>query len=131
MDRRGFIKTTLVAGAAALAAEPASAKPAQVQNPEDFVGVLVDTTRCIGCRACEVACGETHDLLTPDPVNDGALAQEVERLRIEVGDLQTELERVTERLDFTEKLLQAPRSGPTDGSDPAAGDTEPDSGPTA
>ena len=44
----------------------------------------------------------------------GALSDEVERLRLEVGDLQTELERVTERLDFTEKLLQAPPDGTTD-----------------
>jgi formate dehydrogenase iron-sulfur subunit len=45
----------------------------EVRKPEEFVGILVDTTRCIGCRACEVACGEEHDLLVPDVVNDGAL----------------------------------------------------------
>ena len=71
MDRRGFIKTTLVAGTAALAGDQLCAQ--EVRKPEEFVGILVDTTRCIGCRACEVACGEEHDLLVPDVVNDGAL----------------------------------------------------------
>jgi Fe-S-cluster-containing dehydrogenase component len=71
MDRRGFLKTTLVAGTAAFAGDDLRAL--DLRHPEEFVGVLVDTTRCIGCRACEVACGETHDLFVPDPVNDGAL----------------------------------------------------------
>jgi Fe-S-cluster-containing dehydrogenase component len=30
--------------------------------PEDRMGVLVDTTVCIGCRSCEYACKKTHNL---------------------------------------------------------------------
>ena len=71
MDRRGFIKTTLVAGTAALAGNDLCAQ--ETRDPKEFVGILVDTTRCIGCRACEVACGEEHDMLVPDVLNDGAL----------------------------------------------------------
>jgi len=73
MDRRDFLKTTLVAGTAALAGNPAQAL--EVRQPDEFVGILVDTTRCIGCRACEVACGQTHDLHVPDPLSDNALEQ--------------------------------------------------------
>jgi formate dehydrogenase beta subunit len=73
MDRRGFLKTTLVAGTAALAGGELCAQ--ETRDPEEFVGILVDTTRCIGCRACEVACGEEHDLLVPDVLNDGALEE--------------------------------------------------------
>jgi len=73
MDRRGFLKTTLVAGTAALAGGELCAQ--ELRDPEEFVGILVDTTRCIGCRACEVACGEEHDLLVPDVLNDGALEE--------------------------------------------------------
>ena len=73
MDRRGFLKTTLVAGSAAMAGNDLCAQ--EIRDPEEFVGILVDTTRCIGCRACEVACGETHDLLVPDVLNDGALEE--------------------------------------------------------
>ena len=71
MDRRGFIKTSLVVGGTALAGKKGHAQ--EQAEPEEFVGILVDTTRCIGCRACEVACGEEHDLLVPDVLNDGAL----------------------------------------------------------
>ena len=71
MDRRGFLKTSLVVGAAALSSNNANAQ--ETRDSEEFVGILVDTTRCIGCRACEVACGEEHDLLVPDVLNDGAL----------------------------------------------------------
>jgi len=73
MDRRGFLKTSLVVGAAALGSNKANAQ--DKRDPEEFVGILVDTTRCIGCRACEVACGEDHDLLVPDVLNDGALEE--------------------------------------------------------
>jgi len=73
MDRRSFLKTSLVAGTAALAGTELQAE--EMRKPEEFVGILVDTTRCIGCRACEVACGETHELLVPDVVSDGALNQ--------------------------------------------------------
>jgi len=73
MDRRSFLKTSLVAGTAALAGTELQAE--ETRKPEEFVGILVDTTRCIGCRACEVACGETHELLVPDVVSDGALNQ--------------------------------------------------------
>jgi formate dehydrogenase beta subunit len=73
MDRRRFLKGTLVAGAAALTGKPVRAE--DTRKPEEFVGILVDTTRCIGCRACEVACGEEHDLHVPDVLNDGALEE--------------------------------------------------------
>jgi Fe-S-cluster-containing dehydrogenase component len=43
----------------------------------EFWGVLVDTTRCIGCRSCERACAVENDLPVPDIEGDGAL----ERLR--------------------------------------------------
>ncbi len=73
MDRRDFLKTTAAVGATALTGKKLFAK--EPLKPEEFVGVLVDTTRCIGCRECEMACGEAHDLLVPDVQNDNALEQ--------------------------------------------------------
>lgn len=73
MDRKTFLRT---AGAAMLAMR---AKPGQAEaapRPMEFVGVLTDTTRCIGCRACERACGEAHGLDVPDVNNDNALETE-------------------------------------------------------
>ena len=69
LSRRTFLKVN-VAGAAAVAtlrAVPASAADA-VASP-DAKGVLVDTTRCVGCRACEAACSEVNGL--PEPADAG------------------------------------------------------------
>ncbi len=64
-----------IAGAA-LAGKPAKASAKPEKEAKEFVGVLCDTTKCIGCRACEVACGEANGMLVPDVVNDNALEQE-------------------------------------------------------
>jgi Fe-S-cluster-containing dehydrogenase component len=74
MKRRGFLKTTLAAGTVALTGRTLGAQ--ERPEPEEFVGILVDTTRCIGCRSCERACSEEHDLEVPDVINDGALEGE-------------------------------------------------------
>jgi formate dehydrogenase iron-sulfur subunit len=71
MKRRNFFKLAGVAGLT-LTGKPALTQEDPIQK--EFVGVLVDTTRCIGCRSCEVACAQAHDLPVPDVKNDGALA---------------------------------------------------------
>jgi len=63
LNRRNFLKGALVVGAGTLAA-PVEAGPKNVLSP-DRMGVLVDTTVCIGCRRCEWACKTAHDLPTP------------------------------------------------------------------
>ena len=73
MDRRRFLK--LVGAAGTAAAGPHRARAGGGSADVEFIGVLVDTTRCIGCRSCEVACGEAHGLEVPDVVNDGALEE--------------------------------------------------------
>lgn len=73
MNRRDFLITVGAAGTA-LAAQPAAAK--SFPSTEEFVGVLVDTTRCIGCRACEQACSREHELPVPEVEHDGAMEQE-------------------------------------------------------
>jgi Fe-S-cluster-containing dehydrogenase component len=71
MKRRSFLKAGGLAGVSLAAGGVAAAQP----HPDtEFFGVLVDTTRCIGCRSCEVACAEEHDLPVPDPGGDDALA---------------------------------------------------------
>lgn len=73
MKRRNFLKTA--AGAAGTALAGKSGRAAEAQEEKEFVGVLVDTTRCIGCRSCEVACSKEHDLPVPDVENDNALVK--------------------------------------------------------
>jgi Fe-S-cluster-containing dehydrogenase component len=66
LERRTFLKLT-VAGTAAAVATPAVASAATGKGTRaDAVGVLVDTTKCAGCRACEAACAETNHLALPD-----------------------------------------------------------------
>ena len=60
MIRRDFFRTIGAAGGAAVAAT-AAATAARADEPagrvsDDPVGVLVDTTKCVGCRMCEFGC---------------------------------------------------------------------------
>jgi len=68
MDRRGFLK---LAALAPLAISASGAEASQKKSGRDlaaveFVGMLIDTTLCIGCQACEVACAEENGLPYPD-----------------------------------------------------------------
>lgn len=74
LNRRTFFKMAGTAGAVALA--PAK-KAAAATNAEVLDagrrGVLVDTTKCIGCRACEAACAEANTLPGPAMLDDAAV----------------------------------------------------------
>lgn len=71
MDRRQFLKTSATVGAAVAGIR--NSKAESTKENKEFVGVLVDTTRCIGCRSCEVACSVTYGNFVPDVKNDNAL----------------------------------------------------------
>ena len=74
LNRRTFFKVAGTAGAVALA--PAR-KAGAATNAEVIDagrrGVLVDTTKCIGCRACEAACAEANTLPGPAMLDDAAV----------------------------------------------------------
>ncbi|MEJ2617459.1 MAG: 4Fe-4S dicluster domain-containing protein, partial [Ignavibacteriaceae bacterium] len=65
-NRRNFLKTAglLTATISGVSTKSAKAAPENILS-EDRMGVLVDTTVCIGCRNCEWACKKAHDLPTP------------------------------------------------------------------
>ncbi|HID39672.1 MAG TPA: 4Fe-4S dicluster domain-containing protein [Calditrichaeota bacterium] len=62
-SRRDFLKTSgaIVGAATGLAQKEAVAAPKNIIS-DDRMGVLVDTTVCIGCRRCEYACRLAHNL---------------------------------------------------------------------
>lgn len=61
-NRRDFLKLSVAAGvSSALMTGSAKANPKNILSP-DRMGVLVDTTVCIGCGNCESACREAHNL---------------------------------------------------------------------
>jgi formate dehydrogenase iron-sulfur subunit len=71
IGRRGFMQVAAVtAGAAAASRAGAASAAAEGDAP----GVLVDTTLCIGCRACEAACAEKNGL-PPPPEDDKVMLQ--------------------------------------------------------
>jgi formate dehydrogenase iron-sulfur subunit len=70
LTRRDFLKYT-GASALALSATPIFDQAALVRylspgSGAEQVGILIDTTRCIGCRACQAACKKKNQL-PPDP----------------------------------------------------------------
>lgn len=68
-SRRALI-THITVGGVAVAVGPASRaagrereqEPEPARAPDDAVGMLYDTTKCIGCKACVVACHEANGL---------------------------------------------------------------------
>jgi Fe-S-cluster-containing dehydrogenase component len=63
ITRRAALKSVLLGGAAAIGATSASAATGEaIPPPADAVGLLYDSTLCIGCKACVVACKEVNHL---------------------------------------------------------------------
>lgn len=62
-SRRNFLKTAgaLTGGALGIQVQDGKAAPVNILS-DDRMGVLVDTTLCIGCRRCEHACKAAHNL---------------------------------------------------------------------
>jgi Fe-S-cluster-containing dehydrogenase component len=78
ISRRGFLGVLGGAVAAAGTAEAGSAK--HFGGYPDRLGLLHDTTLCVGCRSCEAACKEVNDLPPPQqPVGDMAVFDQKRR----------------------------------------------------
>jgi len=76
--RRDFLKWLGVGVAGVTSGgilSPKKLNAQEVAKDKEFVGVLVDTTRCIGCRSCEKACAMAHDLPLPDITDKSVLAK--------------------------------------------------------
>ena len=67
LDRRNFFRTVCVAGAT-LAVGNSFAAVKSDENAIEFQGMLYDSTRCLGCRACERVCAKAHNL--PEPTDE-------------------------------------------------------------
>jgi Fe-S-cluster-containing dehydrogenase component len=69
IGRRGFFKVAAI-GAGAAGAIKARASSGPAEGAVDSPGVLVDTTLCVGCRACEAACAEANHNPAPAEGDD-------------------------------------------------------------
>lgn len=64
--RRKFLKYSGLAAGASLLTGPSETLAGLPQpDPSDKTGMLIDSTRCIGCQACERACAEQNGLPAP------------------------------------------------------------------
>lgn len=70
ISRRTALKVAL-AGTAASIAKPLKAASVPLAAPADAVGLLYDTTKCIGCKACMVACREANGLAADSAASGG------------------------------------------------------------
>jgi formate dehydrogenase beta subunit len=60
IDRRSLLKTA--AAAATLTVIPVTEARERRVAPNDAVGLLYDTTLCVGCKACVVACKQANEM---------------------------------------------------------------------
>jgi len=67
MKRRDFLKAAAGGAAALCSAGTANARP-NLEPAENAVGMLFDSTLCVGCKACVAKCKEVNDM---PPVIEG------------------------------------------------------------
>ena len=81
-NRREFFKLSALIGSAitGLSTKSVKAAPKNILS-EDRMGVLVDTTTCIGCRNCEWACKTAHGIETQllEKYNDRSVFENMRR----------------------------------------------------
>lgn len=72
VSRRKFLAGSLAGGAAVMMAPAKNALASgNFSGFPDGMGVLVDMTRCVGCRSCEAACNKEQGLPAPElPFDD-------------------------------------------------------------
>ena len=79
INRRGFLQGSLVASAAATVSLAKKSEAATFEGYPNAMGVLVDLSRCVGCRSCEAACNKEQDLPAPaKPFNDFSVFDEMQ-----------------------------------------------------
>jgi Fe-S-cluster-containing dehydrogenase component len=81
LNRRSFLKggllTTLAASVAGKGRQAAAS--GSFGGYPDSMGVLVDFTKCVGCRSCEAACNREQGLEPPDkPFDDMSVYDELQ-----------------------------------------------------
>ncbi|MGA9566705.1 MAG: hypothetical protein WBS19_14365, partial [Candidatus Korobacteraceae bacterium] len=60
LSRRDLFKIGVVGGAACVLPMAAEAAEHAITVPPNAVGMLYDSTKCIGCKSCVVACAQAN-----------------------------------------------------------------------
>ena len=78
INRRTFLQGSLAGAAAATVSLGKNTEAATLEGYPDAMGVLVDLSRCVGCRSCEAACNREQKLPAPEkPFNDFSVFDEI------------------------------------------------------
>ena len=78
INRRTFLQGSLAGAAAATVSLGKNTEAATFEGYPDAMGVLVDLSRCVGCRSCEAACNRVQKLPAPEkPFNDFSVFDEI------------------------------------------------------
>ena len=78
VSRRNFIKGGLAGTVAATVLKEKNSQAATFEGYPNGMGVLVDLTRCVGCRSCEAACNKEQKLPQPEkPFDDFSVFDEM------------------------------------------------------
>ncbi|MEZ5071054.1 MAG: 4Fe-4S dicluster domain-containing protein [Bacteroidales bacterium] len=68
INRRLFFRAAGLTGIGLGLGKKLQAAPEPEPEKEtEFLGILYDASRCVGCQSCELACARTHGLPEPDP----------------------------------------------------------------
>ncbi len=78
LNRRNFFKACGAAGAAMALGHKAQAATAHEENPE-FMGVLYDASRCVGCQTCEFSCVDSHEMEFPEDAPDFGIKRRLDQ----------------------------------------------------
>jgi Fe-S-cluster-containing dehydrogenase component len=88
-DRRNFFRTIGVAGVT-LAVGKSFGSVTPKENVVEFQGMLYDSTRCIGCLACERVCAKVHNLPEPpEGLKAGVVRKTTETQRVAINNCNT------------------------------------------
>ncbi len=77
ITRRSILKSGIAGSVASLLFHPEPGKAHQIKSYQNSMGVLVDLTRCVGCRSCEAACNAEQNMPEPEkPFTDKSVFHE-------------------------------------------------------
>ena len=88
-DRRNFLKTLGVLGVT-FSMEKGFGASLHKKNDIEFYGILYDSTRCVGCQSCEIACANQYGLTEPeDYPQPGVIRKTDEQRRLVINSFNT------------------------------------------